>query len=38
MNVPYPGFSHESGVYVSVAVMIAAIITLWVVFRKRDWL
>jgi magnesium transporter len=38
MNVPYPGFSHESGFYISVAIMIVAIITLWIVFRKRDWL
>jgi magnesium transporter len=38
MNVPYPGFGHESGVYVSVAIMIVAIVTLWLVFRKRDWL
>jgi magnesium transporter len=38
MNVPYPGFSEHSGVYVSVAIMIVAIVTLWIVFRKRDWL
>jgi magnesium transporter len=38
MNVPYPGFAHESGVYVSVVIMVVAIITLWMVFRKQDWL
>ncbi len=38
MNVPYPGFSHQSGLAVSVAVMIVAAVALYVIFRRRDWL
>ena len=38
MNVPYPGFSQHSGVLLSVAVMIIAAVTLWVVFKRKDWL
>ncbi|MEP7025081.1 MAG: magnesium transporter CorA family protein [Actinomycetota bacterium] len=38
MNVPYPGFSRQSGVYVSVTIMIVAIVALWMIFRRRDWL
>ena len=38
MNVPYPGFSHQSGVGISVVIMIVAAITLWVVFKRKDWL
>jgi len=38
MNVPYPGFSRQSGLEVSVAVMIVAAAALYVIFRRRDWL
>jgi magnesium transporter len=38
MNVPYPGFSHQSGLGVSVVVMIIAAAALWVVFKRKDWL
>jgi magnesium transporter len=38
MNVPYPGFSQQGGVGISVAIMIIAAITLWVVFKRKDWL
>ena len=38
MNVPYPGFSQHSGVFISVAIMIIAAVTLWVVFKRKDWL
>ena len=38
MNVPYPGFSQHSGVLISIAVMIIAAVTLWVVFKRKDWL
>jgi len=38
MNVPYPGFSQHSGLFISVAIMIIAAVTLWVVFKRKDWL
>jgi magnesium transporter len=38
MNVPYPGFSQHSGLVISVAIMIIAAVTLWVVFKRKDWL
>jgi magnesium transporter len=37
-NVPYPGFSKESGFIASSAVIIALSITLYFVFRKKGWL
>jgi len=38
MNVPYPGFSRQSGVAVSVAIMFIAATTLYFVFKRKDWL
>jgi magnesium transporter len=38
MNVPYPGFSRETGFVASIAVMLAAVITLYAVFKRNDWL
>ena len=38
MNVPYPGFSQHSGLAISLAIMIIAAVTLWVVFKRKDWL
>jgi len=38
MNVPYPGFSRQSGLVASVAIMLIAAITLYVVFKRKDWL
>jgi magnesium transporter len=38
MNVPYPGFSHEVGLFASVGIMIAAGATLYFVFKRKDWL
>lgn len=37
-NVPYPGFSHTSGFLASSAIMVVAIIALYVIFRRRNWL
>jgi len=37
-NVPYPGFSHESGFYVSTVVIIALSSLLYVLFKRKDWL
>lgn len=38
MNVPYPGFSETSGFIAAVIVMIGAVSTLFVLFRRSDWL
>jgi len=38
MNVPYPGFSRQSGLAVSVSIMIIAAVALYIVFRRKDWL
>jgi magnesium transporter len=38
MNVPYPGFARHSGAYTSIALMVAISATLYVIFRRRDWL
>ncbi len=38
MNVPYPGFGKQWGVYASVAIMVVAASALYVLFRRKDWL
>ena len=38
MNVPYPGFQSEVGFLIAFAVMIAAVTTLFVTLRKKDWI
>jgi magnesium transporter len=38
MNVPYPGFSRQSGFVASTAIMIIAASVLYIVFRRKDWL
>jgi magnesium transporter len=38
MNVPYPGFSDHAGRIAAAAIMIVSGVTLYVVFRRRDWL
>ncbi|MDA8393106.1 MAG: magnesium transporter CorA family protein [Actinomycetota bacterium] len=38
MNLPYPGFSKPSGLYAVVAIMIAAPVTLYLSFKRKDWL
>lgn len=38
MNVPYPGFSTEAGFLGALVVMIVAVGTLYVMFKRRDWL
>ena len=37
-NVPYPGFGHTSGFWVSTTIMIMLSVGLYVVFRRKDWL
>jgi len=38
MNVPYPGFGQGQGFALACVVMIGAVITLYVLFRRSDWL
>ncbi|MET0863498.1 MAG: CorA family divalent cation transporter [Nakamurella sp.] len=38
MNVPYPGFSETGGFIAALVVMIGAVSTLFVLFRRSDWL
>ncbi len=38
MNVPYPGFSKQWGVFVSVTIMIVGVVALYALFRRKDWL
>jgi magnesium transporter len=38
MNVPYPGFSQHVGLIAAFTIMIVSGITLYIVFRRRDWL
>lgn len=38
MNVPYPFFGREIGFAFSILLMIGSMITLYFVFRSRDWL
>lgn len=38
MNVPYPGFGDNGGFLLGLAVMVAAVVTLFVTFRRKGWL
>ena len=38
MNVPYPGFGQGTGFALAFVVMIGAVVTLYVLFRRNDWL
>lgn len=38
MNVPYPGFGQGPGFVIGLIVMVTAVITLFILFRRSDWL
>lgn len=38
MNVPYPGFGRHSGFTTSTLIMVITGLTLYVIFKRRDWL
>lgn len=38
MNVPYPGFQQGTGFLIALVVMISAVLTLFVLFKRSDWL
>ena len=38
MNVPYPGFGQKAGLYTAAGIMIVAALSLYVVFKRKDWL
>lgn len=37
-NIPYPGFQAQSGLWMSVVLMVGLSVGLWWVFKRRDWL
>jgi magnesium transporter len=37
-NVPYPGFGQPSGVIASTVVIVGIAVTLYMVFKRKDWL
>ncbi len=37
-NVRYPGFSQESGFYVSTIAIVVLSVGLYILFRRRDWI
>jgi magnesium transporter len=37
-NVPYPGFSKQSGFYTSASIMVVLVVGLYTVFKRKDWL
>jgi magnesium transporter len=37
-NIPYPGFDHFSGFISSTIVILVAVVALYILFKKRDWL
>lgn len=38
MNVPYPGFQSETGFIIAAVVMLAAVTTLFLTLRRKDWI
>ena len=38
MNVPYPGFGEGRGFLAGLAVMVAAVVSLFVLFKRKGWL
>ncbi len=38
MNVPYPGFGRGEGFAIGLVIMVSAVITLYLLFRRNDWL
>jgi magnesium transporter len=37
-NVPYPGFGQPSGVIASTVIIVGIAVSLYVVFKRKDWL
>ena len=37
-NVPYPGFSHQSGFIASSSLIVGLSALLYLLFRRNDWL
>jgi magnesium transporter len=37
-NVPYPGFGENSGFIASIAIMLIIAATLFLVFKRKNWL
>jgi magnesium transporter len=37
-NVPYPGFGTHAGFFTSASIMIGLVVTLYIMFKRKDWL
>ena len=37
-NVPFPGYGALAGFLVSTALIVAGVVILYIMFRRRDWL
>lgn len=37
-NVPYPGYAHVSGMWISVVMIVTLSALLYLVFKRRDWI
>jgi magnesium transporter len=37
-NVPYPGFGHASGFWLSISMIIVIALALYLLFKRKDWL
>ena len=37
-NIPFPGFGHQSGFIVSSALIAVLSVTLYITFKRNDWL
>ncbi len=37
-NVPYPGFEQSTGLWMSAGLILGLSLTLYAVFKRRDWL
>jgi len=37
-NVPYPGFNQQSGVIASTVIILGIAVSLFVVFKRKEWI
>jgi len=37
-NVPFPGFAHRAGFLVSTAIIVVAVVGLYITFKRKEWL
>jgi magnesium transporter len=37
-NVPFPGFANRLGFLVSTAIIVVAVVALYITFKRKEWL